>query len=367
METRLWRYVDRELGAAEVAEVSDHLARCATCRALYYDYARDANLLRVALSEVATDEGLAESVVREMEAASLIERPPTWQRFWTWTARHPSWRRYASAAAVFLCAAGALFYGLWSTQGSRHYLGQFRAAGEVVMYASESSGREGVLVDRGDCWPGAEFDVADGATLNLDLHSPLGPRSDRIEVEGPAVLRLSLESSRHAFSCELVEGMLTASVRPGRAAEAPFIVSTPEAIVRVVGTRFVVDAQVEGVTALKVQQGRVTLQARAGGHEVFVGPESGSWSVSAADVRPRRSEGAGGESGAAQEDVPNAAEAVAPTATEAPPPHHELRGGDGRVPDSSARDLPAEDLPAAGPPPRTRPRGDPRLDHPVGR
>ena len=79
VEKSLWRYVDRELSAADLAAVSGHLDSCAACRSIYHEHAQDAHLCRVALGEAAftgTANGsdVAARITNAMEEAGLL--PP---------------------------------------------------------------------------------------------------------------------------------------------------------------------------------------------------------------------------------------------------------------------------------------------------
>ena len=52
IQQQLWRYVDRELPARELAEISEALRDCPACRQAYEDRAKDARLYRMAFSDV---------------------------------------------------------------------------------------------------------------------------------------------------------------------------------------------------------------------------------------------------------------------------------------------------------------------------
>src|SRR6266540_1742863 len=60
VEESLWRYIDRELSAPQLAEISAHLKACGNCKGLYESRARDANLFRMAFTDAPFGEGFVE-------------------------------------------------------------------------------------------------------------------------------------------------------------------------------------------------------------------------------------------------------------------------------------------------------------------
>ena len=281
VERDLWRYVDRELPASGVAAVSEHLKGCGACRKLHHDRAREANVCRSVLAISALGSESSERIVKAMEREGLFPQAP-------WgvgeaprrgssgrgssgrgssrhgSSRHGSSMRFVrlrgrlALAAVCLIAAtvglGWLFWGNAPT-----LLGEFEADG--IVYRSSEPRAALDLFSSGRCLSGNSFFVPEKVELTVRLAAPAGRVGASLTVTGPAELTLDATSTPRNFSALLASGLLKAEVRPRQVTEEPFVIRTPEAVVSVVGTEFVVDATVEGVTRLEVSHGAVDFRA----------------------------------------------------------------------------------------------------------
>lgn len=260
VEQDLWRYVDRELPASGVAAVSAHLKSCDACRKLYHDRARDASFCRGVLAAVALGPESSERIVKAMQREGMLHGSP-WEdekapaQVVGWLARARG--RLALAAACLIVATVGLG---WLLSGdSPAVLGTFEADEPV-----DRSSEPGMPLERfssGSCLAGNIFFVPDGVELTVRLETTAGPSGAILTVTGPARLTLGRGSSAREFAARLDAGVLKAEVQPRQVTEGPFVIRTPEAVVSVVGTAFVIDASVQGVTRLEVSHGAVDFRA----------------------------------------------------------------------------------------------------------
>ena len=250
----LWRYIDRELSAGELARVSAHLKSCAECARLYEGSAREAKLYRLAFAHSPFGEGFVE----RMRGRLASELPPDASRAPA-GAGEPSGRRLISprdlvrrrflgrlslAAAVLVMAACVVF-GLWPSP----------SVGEITAVAGNV---EMVRARRAPSRPDSRLLAGDKLVLSSpDSQARLAlPDGTRIELAGPAEFRVEAESTRGGrFIGYLETGILSAVVQH-RDDDHALSIRTPDAIARVVGTRFTIDVGAPGTT-LKVQEGKV--------------------------------------------------------------------------------------------------------------
>jgi hypothetical protein len=260
VEQNLWRYVDRELPASGVAAVSAHLKSCDACRKLYHDRARDASFCRGVLAAVALGPESSERIVKAMQREGMLHGSP-WEdekapaQVVGWLARFRG--RLALAAACLIVSAVGLG---WLLSGdSPAVLGTFEADEPV-----ERSSEPDMPFERfssGRCLAGNSFYVPAEVELIVKLETSTGPSGAILTVTGPARLTLGRGSSARELAARLDAGVLRAEVQPRQVTEGPFVIRTPEAVVSVVGTAFIIDASVQGVTRLEVSHGAVDFRA----------------------------------------------------------------------------------------------------------
>jgi ferric-dicitrate binding protein FerR (iron transport regulator) len=151
---------------------------------------------------------------------------------------------WTAAVAVIGIACG-----IWAVSQSGRGDPATFASGDgarIVRAGAESSLVAGAILATGDriaCGPGtATLTYADGTSLELLAGT-------RIEVQAGPGKRLSLPAGR-----------MTAAVAPQR---VPFAIATPHSVATIVGTRFVLDADVDR-TRLSVNEGIVRIERPAG-------------------------------------------------------------------------------------------------------
>ncbi len=300
VEENLWPYLDRELTAKKVAEISLHLKSCAPCQKLHEARAREAALYRSAFLHTPFGDGFAEKFQKrlkvEVEKRSLMDPSSDVFTF------HPpgSFRRHAVlwtasgfAAAIIIAVLLGLAWRPFSGQNSRiaqengplpgplarlpaeeQSLGVFKDGSTtgVVIHRPDGS------IDQGDktIEPGSRFTRQKGGQeLRMDLHDG----TSLVFAPGPIDFLVAPDlRPRDPFRGELRRGTLAAQVKPQRENHA-FEISTPNARVKVVGTRFELEVkEVDGqpVTRLAVQEGKVLFFDGSGDTEIPVTPETGS-------------------------------------------------------------------------------------------
>ena len=350
----LWRYIDRELSARELGAVSVHLRGCEACRQIYEQQSREAKLYRLALAENPCGDEFVESFgVRwraELDRDAVTHRRGTHRRGahrrgahrrgTHWRGAHRSGQRrgalasgrplprWFAVAAVLVIVPAAIFFTLYFLQPRVHELGRYVAHGcrvEVKFEgASQSSSQLG-----GSFRPGLRFEVPAGCELKVHLERAESSRASELEIVGPAIFSVDRDATPSKFLASLRSGELEARVDPLEPDES-FAIVTPDAIVRVVGTRFRLRV-LNSDTRLDVWEGEVVLSARGArgsspAGEARVRPESGPFRVLPRGERPQPVEApAAARSG----EEPDAS----PT---------------GRPADPAVSNLPAAGLPAAG-------------------
>ena len=283
----LWRYLDRELPASGIAAVSAHLKRCESCQKLHHERARQANVYRRVLSDAALGPEVSQRIVTAMVregdllGSRATPRSGSGRRF----GRFDPGRRFLAVAAtcLILITTGVCAWLLRAPV----VLGEFKAVGGVV-WRSSGSGSPVEPFKKGNCLPGNGFTVPEGVELELRLKM-LAPRSGAtLTLTGPGELTLDETTTVQNFDGRLDSGLLTVRVSRRDPWREPFLIRTPEAMVRVVGTTFVVDATRKGETRLDVFRGEVEFRALNGPLNAArrVTRETGSWLVRSGDPVP---------------------------------------------------------------------------------
>ena len=262
VERDLWRYVDRELAATELAAVSAHLKACAACSAAYHDCVRESRLYRGALLEVALGGDVAARTVaavqnRDVSAGEVVSE-----------SRVERWRPFLLAAALLVAVSLTVLVVQRSGEAPvAHQLGSFSSIGRAVEF--ERAGQEGLgeAADAGPCRVGDVYRVAAGSRLRLTFTD--GDGDAAVEAVGPMTLTVGHGTSTQGLRLQQRGGVLYAAVAPRRASET-FEVVTEQALVTVVGTEFTVDDREPSSTQLVVTEGTVRLRALRTEEETLV-------------------------------------------------------------------------------------------------
>jgi hypothetical protein len=304
IRAKLWRYIDRELTAQGLAELSAHLKACPECSRTFHEQAREARLYRAAFAGAP----FGENFVERFRAQLAAEPPPAFVDLgaapepvrpailgWILPAAafdHP--RKFlarAALAAALLAIGASVFFGFRS--GSS--LGTFEALGTVALV-------------RGGLPGGAARDIRPGDAFRLDRTGDevrlLLRDGTRLAFEGPGEFKVRETSSADGpFHVEIVDtGFLTATVmpqKPGRGLE----VITPDAVTRVIGTQFTLQVERGAGTVLRVREGKVWFRGRSTDLEpVLVDSAAGPYGI--ASGRVRRIEAPVAAAGPASSPVP---------------------------------------------------------------
>jgi hypothetical protein len=359
IERDLWRYIDRELSASALAVISAHLSSCASCKDLYLERAREARACR----EVFADAPFGSAFVRKfrerfkesrLEAGrALLMDPP--RRVWKWRSS-----RALAAAALLVSIPALALTGLLLVRSPP--LGTFVAEGKPVRFA-RAADFERRPVTSGDLKPGDRFEVPHGGRLAVAVAASTGEDS-LLRLDGGTVFEVDAGSSRAAFKGRLQFGVVRATVARDAEREE-FLLSTPQAAVKVLGTVFALEVRRGGETRLSVEKGRVAFRSA---HEFLRRGEEGAGEGDGARVveagetwvarggepsvfpgdRPAELEASGPASGAAV----SGDGAGSPASPREPPAGGVLPGG------TPADEDPAEPAPA-------RPGAAPDLDQPT--
>lgn len=277
---RLWRYVDRELPAADLAAITDHIGRCEGCRALYHEKARESNQYRDAFLGAPFGERFAAELLARMRAESLIESEARTRG----SLRGGRFRVLVGLAALILLIpvlVAVIILGLRPRPaGSFEVLGAPVRIGRLVRDGSYDLREVGA--SRGWFFPGSAFGVPESSVLVLRPGltssgagtSPAGGETS-CELTGNAFFSVHPRADRKSFRIFLQVGSLDARVRKLPADET-FEVETPHAVATVVGTAFRVVVHGDR-TVLAVQEGTVRVEAAkspgASGPPGAVGPD----------------------------------------------------------------------------------------------
>ena len=309
VEAALWCYVDREMSARELQAITHHLQSCAKCRRLYDDRARESRLWTCAFTgtrfgDGARGEGFLRDFRTRLEERGLTDRYPRDSRRREWTSGpvwSPVYRRLAVVAAMLLLIPAIVVVGLLVRTEGVDSLGtcvvrsgtakvgvRLSQVNTKEVFRSEGAPDSGLQTLK----PGEETAVVRGSFMNVAADSAvlLELGADRIEIDGPARLEVGPEATRADFSAYLVRGRLLARVASRRSGDAgvrgvsegSFVVFTPHATARVVGTRFRLEVGSDE-TRLFVEEGKVSFRPLT-----FVGERGRAGPVFTPDDPPQR-------------------------------------------------------------------------------
>ena len=294
----IWRYIDRELSARDMAGVSEQIRNCDTCQGMYEGQA----LLARSLSSGFVGSPFGESFVarsrERFSTAGLAGSPEVGIRtidsdtklfFGRRGFSLLRSRKFLAIAAMLVLVPAILVIGFLVSSRREQSLGGFRVTGQdgvAVRIAGSSS--EVIFIQPQPGGPGFQtgriYDVPPGTTLALSLGG-FGQQEPaaRIELRGPARFSTASDCTVSNFHGNLISGQLRARVAPRDEGESFRLSSGGLHQVRVIGTVFVFSAR-DGVTSLTVEEGLVGFGTLDENGEYLenskVGPEAGTVTLS---------------------------------------------------------------------------------------
>ncbi len=261
----IWRYVDRELSARDMARVSEQLRNCDNCRRNY----QRQSLLARSLTSGFVDSPFGESfVVRSRERFSTIgiSRSPTpgIPAIEGGTRLLFRSKTFLRVAALLLLVPLALVAGylLWSP--GLQPLGGLRVTGrdEVKVRSLGTPGQAGEVQPSPGYSvfeAGRVYDVPPATTLSLLLGAEDGRQRGvaKLDISGPARFSTDPDCTVENFHGNLIRGGLRARVEQRQEGETFRISAGGLHQARVIGTVFVLTAD-EGSASLVVEEGLVS-------------------------------------------------------------------------------------------------------------
>ena len=316
----IWRYIDRELSALDMAAVSEQIRSCDNCRSMYEGQA----LLARSLSTGFVDSPFGESfVVRSRDrfgSAGLAEPAGAGIRTTRGGAKifhglvglsSLRSRRAIGIAAMLFLVPAILAVGFLVSSSREQPLGGLRVTGrDEVGVRIDGSSSEVVFIQpqpgSSGFQAGRIYDVPGGTTLSLSLGAGKGLHDPaaRLEITGPARFSTGADCTVHNFHGNLISGKLRARVAPRGDGESFRITSGGLHQARVIGTVFVLSAR-DGATSLTVEEGLVGfgLLGENGEYDEKkkVGPDDGTVTLVAAGLTPASISNAAASTQGAQE------------------------------------------------------------------
>jgi putative zinc finger protein/FecR-like protein len=274
VQENLWRYIDRELSAPALAEISAHLKTCRECQRLFEARSCDVKLYRMAFVGSPFGESFVERFRHRLEgqpapvngavSRGAVSRggasdddPPVKASSLHRSIPRRLLARMALAAALVTIGVSVLI-------GLR----PDAALGTVTLARGEATllrGGKAMASPAGDLRVGDRFTL-DGADDRLLIELSDG---SALTLSGPADFLVE-EGSRNLghFIGWLDRGELRATVSH-RGKDQEMKLFSPDAVARVVGTRFTLRVEPSRGTTLEVQEGEVRFRGY-GGEEVPV-------------------------------------------------------------------------------------------------
>lgn len=261
----IWRYVDRELSAREMARVSEQLRNCDNCRR---NYERQSLLAR-SLTSGFVDSPFGESfVVRSRERFSTVgisrSPGPGIRTIEGGTKLFFRSKTFIRIAALVLLVPVLLTAGYLFRSPAGQPLGGLRVTGrdEVNVRTAETPGQASQVQPS----PGYSvfeagriYDVPPATTLSLLLGAGDGREAGvaRLDISGPARFSTDPGCTIENFHGNLIRGVLRARVQHRQEGESFRVSAGGLHQARVIGTVFVLTAN-EGSTSLLVEEGLVS-------------------------------------------------------------------------------------------------------------
>ena len=298
----IWRYIDRELSARDMAGVSEQIRSCDTCRGMYEEQA----LLARSLSSGFVDSPFGESfVARSRERFTAAGLAGSRERgiramgsgtklfFGDRGFAVLRSRRFLGIAATLLLVPAILAIGFLVSSRREQSLGGLRVTGQdEVAVRIVGSSSEAIFIQPQPGGSGFEagriYDVPPGTTLALSLGG-FGQREPaaRLKLKGPARFSTASDCTVHNFHGNLISGELWARVALRGEGESFRLSSGGLHQARVIGTVFVFSAR-DGVTSLTVEEGLVGFGTLGENGEYRenskVGPEAGTVSLTSPGI-----------------------------------------------------------------------------------
>jgi len=261
--------IDAELSADDHAALDAHLKTCASCRNRAEALWRQDRVLVELAAEAGLADALAARIGAQLRSAAGPQPQPAQRHS---TARRPIARRLGTmivTAAVVLIALG-----VWALRGPLGLIpdaGPGRAA-EPFARIESVSGRV-LLVAAGETPLAAGRAIADGAVLQTVGEESFAAikLADGTRLELGADTRVTLDDDgpdRAGKRIVLSEGFLTADVAK-QPAGRPMTVSTPQAELVVLGTRFQLSGGAE-LTYIETSEGSVRVTRKSDGRSILV-------------------------------------------------------------------------------------------------
>lgn len=318
----IWRYVDRELSAREMARVSEQLRQCENCRSIY----EAQGLLARSLTSSFVDSPFGESFVmrsKERFSSAGISRPaePGIRTIEGGTKLFFRSKTFIRTAAALLLVSLILVAGYLFRSPLAQPLGGLRVTGrdevsvrtvDVPGQASQVQPSPGYSVFEA----GRIYDVPPGTSLSLLLGAGDGRRDGvaRLEVSGPARFSTDPDCTVENFHGNLIRGVLRARVRHRQEGETFRVSAGGLHQARVIGTVFVLTTD-EGSTSLAVEEGLVSFGTVGEDGEYLE-----SSRVGPADEVVTLSTGGGGDAGSSEPVEAAPATVQKAPATDSPAP-----------------------------------------------
>lgn len=298
----IWRYIDRELSARDMAGVSERIRSCDSCRGMYEEQA----LLARSLSSGFVDSPFGESfVARSRERFTAAGLAGSRERgiramgsgtklfFGDRGFAVLRSRRFLGIAATLLLVPAILAIGFLVSSRREQSLGGLRVTGQdEVAVRIVGSSSEAIFIQPQPGGSGFEagriYDVPPGTTLALSLGG-FGQREPaaRLKLKGPARFSTTADCTVRNFHGNLISGELRARVALRGEGESFRLSAGGLHQARVIGTVFVFSAR-DGVTSLTVEEGLVGFGTLGENGEYRenskVGPEAGTVSLTSPGI-----------------------------------------------------------------------------------
>lgn len=253
VEQNLWRYIDRELPARQVSEISSHLKVCGDCSHRYEARAREASLYRLSFMDSPFGDEFAERFENRL-LAEMADREDRREAAEVFTFNPPMEHRrvavMASIAAIALVVVIGFLFRSPSTETPPEVADETavdrpsdlaEAVGRILHGTDQPVkvvGEHGVerAVELEEISAGAHYALADPTeNVVMALHD-----GTRLTFENPAdwSFRVLPETNEDMFRGQLYRGALFADVVNRRNTGRRFEIETPNGLLRVLGTEF---------------------------------------------------------------------------------------------------------------------------------
>ncbi len=306
VEHSIWKYIDRELSARNLAEISGHLATCASCKKLYETRAREATMYRLAFmgSPFGAEfcEKYEEAILAEVAETPVGEPRGEVLGFLSRWKERPGPVLVAALVLAVVTLFAMTFYRLSIFSSASRDGGLARDARSVTPSRESDASRRTLgirVLDDGSeqraFYAGERYTQTVNpsvTTFQLDDGSSLtfAARPWELFVQGDS-------GPNGSFTARVDEGVVDVSVTK-RAADRSFTLQTPNAEVRVLGTEFTLEVRMERgqpLTWIEVTEGRVRVTDVETDRVYYRGPDEGRLRIPLEDSPAAALEGAGAD------------------------------------------------------------------------